>query len=112
MALCLAALFSNSAIAQPDHESLRASPALDFQSVYQAALAAAPEAPANTDRKQLAESYIALGERWITNRPSWQTNIIDDGLLDDTGQREIEAGVSVNLWRPGERSQAKNLGSS
>lgn len=112
MALCLAALFSNSATAQSDHELLRASPALNFESVYQAALAAAPEAPANSDRKQLAESYIALGERWITNRPSWQTNIIDDGLLDDTGQREIEAGVSVNLWRPGERSQAKILGSS
>jgi len=112
MALCLAALFSSSAIAQLDHEPVRASSALNFESVYQAALAAAPEAPANTDRKQLAESYIALGERWITNRPSWQTSYIDDGLLDDNGQREIEAGVSVNLWRPGERSQAQYLGSS
>jgi outer membrane protein, heavy metal efflux system len=112
MALCLAVLFSSSATAQPDHELLRASPSLNFESVYQAALTAAPEAPANTDRKQLAESYIALGERWITNRPSWQTSYIDDGLLDDIGQREMEAGVSVNLWRPGERSQAQNLGSS
>lgn len=112
MALCLAALFSSSATAQPDHEPLRASSALDFEGVYQSALAAAPEAPANTDRKQLAENYIALGERWITNRPSWQTSYLDDGLLDDTGQREMETGVSVNLWRPGERSQAQNLGSS
>jgi len=112
MALCLAALFSSFATAQLDHEPLRASSALNFESVYQAALAAAPEAPANTDRKQLAESYIALGERWITNRPSWQANYIDDGLLDDVGLREIEAGVSVNIWRPGERSQAQYLGSS
>lgn len=110
--LCLAILFTSSANAQPDHEPLRTSAAINFESVYQAALAAAPEAPANTDRKQLAESYIALGERWITNRPSWQTTYIDDGLLDDTGQREMEAGVSVNLWRPGEKSQAQNLGAS
>ena len=112
MAICLAALFSSSATAQLDHEPLRTSSALDFESVYQSALAAAPEAPANTERKQLAESYIALGERWITKRPSWQASYIDDGLLDDAGLREMEAGVNVNLWRPGERSQAQQLGSS
>lgn len=112
MALCLAALFASSATAQPDHEPLRASPALNFESVYRSALTAAPEAPANSDRKQLAQSYVALGERWITKRPSWQANYIDDGLLDDNGLREIEAGINVNLWRPGERSQAQHLGSS
>jgi len=112
MALYVAVLTSSSATAQNDHDLLRASPAVNFVSVYQAALDAAPEAPANADRKQLAESYIALGARWITNRPSWQSSYVDDGLLDDTGQREMETGVSVNLWRPGERSKAQNLGSS
>lgn len=112
IALCLSLVFFGSATAQPDHEPLRTSSTLNFDSVYLAALGAAPEAPANADRQQLAENYIALGERWITDRPSWQASYIDDGLIDDNGLREIEAGVSVNLWRPGERSQAQYLGSS
>ncbi len=112
MALCLAAFYCSHATAQPGHEPLSISSALDFASVYRAALSAAPEAPANSQRQQLAENYIALGDRWITNRPSWQTSYIDDGLLDDNGLREIEAGVSVNLWRPGERTQAQRLGSN
>jgi hypothetical protein len=112
MTLCLGVVFCGSATAQLDHEPLRTSSILNFESVYLAALGAAPEAPANSDRQQLAENYIALGERWITNRPSWQASYIDDGLLDDNGLREIETGVSVNLWRPGERSQAQYLGSS
>jgi len=112
VALCLGVIFYGSATAQINHEPLRTSSMMNFESVYKAALGAAPEAPANAERQQVAENYIALGERWITNRPSWQASYIDDGLLDNNGLREIEAGVSVNLWRPGERSQAQYLGSS
>lgn len=112
MAFCLAAILHSPVFAQIDHEPVRTSAALDFFDVYEAALVAAPEAPANIERQHLADSYIALGDRWITNRPSWQANYIDDGLLSDAGLREMETGVSVNLWRPGERTQAQSLGSS
>lgn len=99
-------------IAQAQHDPLSTSEALDFSTVYQAALVAAPEAPATDAREKQASSFTAVGKRWTTNRPSWQASFIDDGLLDNVGLREIEAGVAVNLWRKGERQQAQELGNS
>ena len=112
LAASIAASLYSVAIAQFEHEPLRTSPGLDIDSVYQAALAVAPETPGNMPRQQMAQNYRALGERWIANRPSWEASYIDDGLLDDAGLREIEAGVRVDLWRPGERAQTAALGSS
>jgi len=108
----LAVLFSALAAAETDHQPLQISAELNFEEVYQAAHNLAPELPTGTARQQMADSYTALGQRWITNRPSWETNLIDDAALNNAGMREFEFGVKMDLWRPGQRSQAKALGSS
>jgi outer membrane protein, heavy metal efflux system len=100
------------ALAQSDHEPLRTNSALNFETIFQSALTAAPEAPVTAARLQQANSFEAVGRRWINNRPSWQANYIDDGLLDNLGQREMEEGIQLDLWRLGEREQAQALGSS
>ena len=95
-----------------DHAPLATSESLTFSSVFEAALTNAPESIAGPVRRQQAEDYADSAKSWITGRPSWEINYIDDGVLDDVGLREIESGVQVNLWRPGERRHAQRLGQS
>lgn len=109
-------LLGEFAAAQEDHsdghEPLAVSESLTFESVYEAALANAPEARAEPVRRQQAENYVDSAASWVAGRPSWEFNYIDDGVLDDVGLREIESGVQFNLWRPGERRDAGRLGQS
>ncbi|MFM1895928.1 MAG: hypothetical protein RLZZ385_1002 [Pseudomonadota bacterium] len=95
-----------------DHEPLQVSPNLDFAQLFAAALDNSPEARATVVRQATAEHFIAAGEAWIVDRPSWEASYIDDGLLDEAGLREMETGIQVNLWRPGERRSALDLGRS
>jgi len=106
----LAVLFSTIVAAESDHQPLQISSEMNFEEVYQAAYSLAPELQSGPARQQIADSYAALGQRWITKRPSWETNFIDDAALNNAGLREFEVGVKVDLWRPGQRSQAKALG--
>lgn len=94
------------------HEPLATSSSLTFATVFEAALANAPEAMAGVVRRQQAASYSAAAKSWTVGRASWEFNYIDDGMLDDVGLREIESGVEFKLWRPGERRDAGKLGQS
>lgn len=94
------------------HEVLERSSSLEFATVFEAALRNAPEAHSIDSRQQQVEAYQQIGDRWITGRPSWELNYIGDSLLEKVGMREYEAGVQIDLWRRGERDDAKTLGDS
>ena len=94
----------------PGEESMEASASLSFRVILDAALNNAPQSRSEANLKELADSHSALGNRLISGRPSWQLSYIDDSLLDDYGLREMETGVSFNLWRRGERSGTALLG--
>ena len=94
------------------HEILDRSSSLEFSTVFEAALRNAPEAIASESRQQQAKAYQQIGDRWITGRPSWELNYIGDSLVDNVGLREYEAGIQIDLWRKGERSDARELGNS
>lgn len=95
-----------------DHEPLERSNQLDVQTVMQHALQASPERLLTDSASDQASAYRALGQRWIVGSPSLEANIINDSLMSNVGQREMEAGVQVQLWRPGERSDARQRGSA
>ncbi len=94
------------------HELLDRSSSLQFSTVFEAAIRNAPEALASDSRQQQVNAYQQIGDRWITGRPSWELNYIGDGLLDNIGQREYEAGIQIELWRRGQRADARALGDS
>lgn len=89
--------------------SLESSESLSFTVILDAAVGNAPQSQSESNLRELADSHEALGGRLINGRPSLQLSYIDDALLDDFGLKEIETGVSFNLWRPGERSDTELL---
>jgi len=95
-----------------DHEPLIRSDQVDTQTVMQHALTSAPEKILTASAKDQAAAYNTLGQRWIVGAPSLETSVINDSLLSDAGQREMEVGVQVQLWRPGERRDAQQRGSA
>ncbi len=95
-----------------DHEPLARSEQVDVHTVMQSALDAAPEKMLTASAADQALAYRTLGQRWIVGAPSLEASVINDSLLSDVGQRELEAGVQVQLWRPGERRDALQRGSA
>lgn len=112
--LVIELIIHSSAYAQHEenHEALTISAALSIAQVFDAALSNAPEALANEVRQRQAQDYITVGKSWIVGRPSWELNYIDDGVLDNVGQREMEAGIRLSLKRPSQRREAAQLGES
>jgi len=101
-------------LAQPQFasglENLDASESLNFTVILDAAVDNAPQSQSESNFRELADTHDALGNRLINGRPNLQLSYLDDSLLDDYGLREMETGVSFNLWRPGERSDTALLG--
>lgn len=94
---------------QPGHEPLSLSESLAPESVYRAALEHAPEQLLTAIREQQGQEYRDLSERWFPGVPRWHLDLFDDAVLDDIGARELEVGVEVDLWLPGERGQARTM---
>lgn len=93
-----------------DHMPLVIDAGLDFRAVFEQALRNSPRALEAPVREEQARDFSAAGQSWIAGPPSLQVNTFDDSLLDDTGQLELEYGVQLPLWRPGERRDARRLG--
>tara|TARA_A100000171_G_C2138763_1_gene152739 strand:+ start:5392 stop:6654 length:1263 start_codon:yes stop_codon:yes gene_type:complete len=96
--------------AEHDHRITLSDISLD--TVLEHALEAAPELILADSAQLQADSFTYLGSRWINGSPSLETTFIDDAMGSDVGLREMEAGVSINLWRPGERQSAQALGNA
>lgn len=92
------------------HEPLGKSETLTFDAIFRQALEHSPESLGTEAQRQQAESHQALGRSWTAGRPSFELNYIDDTAIDKSGLREMEAGIQVPLWRPGERRDARQSG--
>lgn len=95
-----------------EHQPLQKSTGIGFADAFAQALQQAPEDLLRQTAREQADTAVSVAQRWITGAPAWQTSIIDDRLLTDQGLRELETGLAVNLWRPGERQQARARGSA
>lgn len=112
---CLFALLSfriAAVEADHDHIVLTKESAVTFNTVFDSALNHSPKRLIAPIAKQQADNLQREANRWTVGRQSLQLNYIDDSVFDDTGIREIEAGVQFNLWRWGERQAAQQMGKS
>lgn len=109
-----AAVHDGEAVDHPhtEHPHLAASPTLTIEQVLNAALRLAPEQSMGDAYQQQATSQQQFSRRMIAGRPRLNASYWDDQNADDTGLREIELGLEVDLWRWGERSNAQSLARS
>ncbi len=108
-------IIAGSAIAQThelDHQPVAKSAAMTTAQVVASALENAPEILSLEARSEQARAYQEVSGSLFAGPASVQASYIDDQLLDNFGMREIEAGITVPLWRPGQRQQAVRLGQS
>lgn len=103
-------LTSNALAAEHDHLSLEKTDSLSLQAMHEAAMLRVPDSLMDQAYREQAEGYTALGSRLLADSPSWEASYASDALSDDTGFREMGAGITLPLWRPGERSDARQLG--
>ncbi|QQD18597.1 TolC family protein [Spongiibacter nanhainus] len=102
------------AVAHPhsEHPHLSVDKNLAVDQVYQAAMQLAPEQALGGAYQQQAEAQRRVGRGLIANRPRINLNYWDDQAGDSTGLQESELGVAVDLWRWGERRNARALAES
>lgn len=91
-------------------ETLARDPQLHFTQLLAAALARAPESLERAPRREEAARHEAAGRAWLAGTPSLETTYLDDRLKAARGVSELEYGVQLPLWRPGERGIAARLG--
>ena len=97
---------------QAGHEPLETSATLSFTEIYTQALNNAPETLERDIRQQQADSYEAIADNWITQRPSLVMSYLDDNLLGNIGQREFDYAIQLQLRRPSERNSSRLLSNS
>lgn len=107
-AACVAAGISS----LPATPSLARDPQLTFAIVLQQALPRAPEYLELAARDEEARLHVAAARSWLAGRPSLEASYLDDRARSDRGINELEYGVQLPLWRPGERRAAVRLGST
>lgn len=112
IALCNSQSYAQTDQHPPEHPPLQKSNSILFADAFDEALQQAPEDALTRSARDQADSARAIAERWIVGAPAWQTSVINDRLLSDRGLRELETSLAVNLWRPGERQDARIRGSA
>lgn len=87
-------------------------PELNFSILLQQALQNSPEFLEIAARDDEARLYLESGRSWIAGRPSLAISYLDDQPRTAMGMTELEYGVHLPLWRPGERRDARAMGES
>jgi len=91
-------------LAQPSAE-----PTADLATGFEAAWARQPERLALPARRDAAQAQQRAARAWTPEPAALELSAKSDRIHRNAGAREFEAGVSVPLWLPGERSRATNL---
>ncbi len=68
-----------------------------------------PEAQALLARREAAQAQARAATAWTPEPPALEASHRTDRLLRNHGARELEVGVAVPLWLPGERQGAQTL---
>lgn len=107
LATALASLTA-SASAQPTPAANPPGPPA-LQALFNAAWARQPEAQALAARRDAVQSQRQAAAAWTPEPPALEVRHKSDRLLRNDGARELEIGVAVPLWLPGERGSARDL---
>lgn len=85
------------------------SPATTLAQSFEAAWARQPDALALPARRDANRAQRTAASAWTPEPPALELSGRTDRLTRERGAREFEAGLSVPLWLPGERSRSAAL---
>ena len=85
------------------------SPPLTLRQAFDAAWLRQPEAQSREARQQAASARRQAADSWTPEPAALELSVKSDRLNQNQGSREIEAGVAIPLWLPGERSRTGAL---
>ncbi len=106
MAACIACPWPALAQTAPATAATEASAiALSLRQVFDAAWARQPEALALRARRDAARAQRQAAQSWTPEPAALEVSNKTDRLNRNVGVRELEVGVAVPLWLPGERSR-------
>ena len=80
-----------------------------LRQAFEAAWARQPEAATLQLRRDAAAAQGRAAQAWTPEAPAVELSQRSDRWHDNQGVRELEAGVTVPLWLPGERSRSGAL---
>lgn len=103
-ATCAWAVQAQTTTAQPAPET-----PLDLRQVFDAAWARQPEALALQARRDAARARQKAAQAWTPEPAALELSNKTDRLNRNQGARELEVGVAVPLWLPGERNKSAAL---
>jgi cobalt-zinc-cadmium efflux system outer membrane protein len=86
-----------------------AQPPATLKQAFDNAWARQPEAAAAELRHQAAAARQAAAEAWTADAPALEIAAKTDRLNRNQGSRELELGIALPLWLPGERGHARSL---
>lgn len=75
----------------------------NLKSLFDAAWARQPEAQALQSRRDAVQAQRRAASSWTPEPPALEASHKTDRLTRNDGVRELEVGVAVPLWLPGER---------
>lgn len=104
-AAALAALLA----AAPAQAAPPAADPLDLRRAFEAAWARQPESLSLPSRRDAARAQQGAARSWTPEPAALELSNKTDRLNRNRGARELEVGVAVPLWLPGERSRSGAL---
>jgi outer membrane protein, heavy metal efflux system len=84
-------------------------PPLTLKQAFDAAWLRQPEAQSLEARRQAAGARRQAADSWTPEPAALQLSLKSDRLNQNQGSREIETGVAIPLWLPGERARTGAL---
>lgn len=104
--VALSTALTVSAVATLAQTATDATTILTLPRAIDAAWQRQPEALSIGQRREAAEAKAAATRRWTAEPMALELLLKTDRLTNNNGGREIEAGVSAQLWLPGERERS------
>ncbi|MFN0184109.1 MAG: TolC family protein [Aquabacterium sp.] len=82
---------------------------LNLRQAFDAAWSRQPEAMALQARRDAARAQLSAAKAWTPEPPALELSNKTDRLGNNQGAREVEVGIVVPLWLPGERGRSAAL---
>jgi len=96
---------SSSISASPSTTDVPAAPRLSLAGLFERAWARQPEARSADLRRQSLDQARAGSRSWLAGAPSLLLQAQTDRPGTGQGERELEVGLALPLWRPGQSAQ-------
>jgi cobalt-zinc-cadmium efflux system outer membrane protein len=105
----LAQAAADAAVAPPPSSTEAAASPLNLRQVFDAAWSRQPEAMALQARRDATRAKQTAAKAWTPEPAAMEVSNRTDRLGSNQGARELEVGIAVPLWLPGERGRSAAL---